>query len=98
MWKVNINIAPVIIEKSVNPKWKQLVINFSNFCWGECSGGVFLSPCILTECLDNMMAVKEEIFGSVATILPFDTEEEVLKRANDTPYRLAGNPIIHRMN
>jgi acyl-CoA reductase-like NAD-dependent aldehyde dehydrogenase len=37
-----------------------------------------------------MICVKEEIFGSVATILPFETEEEVIQRANNTPYGLSG--------
>ena len=37
-----------------------------------------------------MKAVQEEIFGSVAIILPFDTEDEVLKRANDTTFGLGG--------
>ena len=38
-----------------------------------------------------MKAVQEEIFGSVATILPFDTESEVIQRANNTVFGLAGN-------
>lgn len=37
-----------------------------------------------------MKAVREEIFGSAAIILPFDTEEEVIKRANDTTFGLGG--------
>ena len=37
-----------------------------------------------------MKAVKEEIFGSVASVLVFDTEEEVIKRANNTTFGLAG--------
>lgn len=42
-----------------------------------------------------MVCVKEEIFGSVATILPFETEEEVIRRANNTPYGLSGlSPLI----
>ena len=49
-----------------------------------------MSPCVLTDCHDEMTAVKEEIFGSVAAVLPFDTEEEVIKRANNSPYGLAG--------
>jgi len=57
---------------------------------GELSDGHYLSPCILTNCHDKMKAVQEEIFGSVAIILPFDTEEEVLKRANDTTFGLGG--------
>ena len=36
-----------------------------------------------------MTAVREEIFGPVATILPFDTEEEVIYRANQSPYGLS---------
>ena len=37
-----------------------------------------------------MEAVKEEIFGSVACVLPFDTEDEAVRRANDSKYGLAG--------
>ena len=51
---------------------------------------MFLSPCVLTDCHDQMKAVKEEIFGSVAAVLPFDSEDEVVTRANDTPFGLAG--------
>jgi len=57
---------------------------------GECAGGWYLSPAILTNCRDDMKAVKEEIFGSVASVLVFDSEEEVIKRANDTTFGLAG--------
>ena len=37
-----------------------------------------------------MTAVKEEIFGAVLTILPFDTDDEVILRANNTSLGLAG--------
>ena len=37
-----------------------------------------------------MRSVQEEIFGSVAQILPFETEDEVVKRANATPFGLGG--------
>lgn len=36
-----------------------------------------------------MTCVKEEIFGPVMSVLPFDTEEEVLRRANNTTFGLA---------
>lgn len=42
------------------------------------------------NCKDDMTCVKEEIFGPVMAILPFDTEEEVLERANATKFGLAG--------
>jgi aminomuconate-semialdehyde/2-hydroxymuconate-6-semialdehyde dehydrogenase len=35
--------------------------------------------------------VQEEIFGPVATLIPFDTEEEAIRLANDTPYGLAAS-------
>ena len=37
-----------------------------------------------------MEVVREEIFGSVACVLPFETEEEAVRRANDSKYGLAG--------
>lgn len=52
-------------------------------------GGYFMSPCVLDNCRDDMTCVKEEIFGPVMSVLPFDTEEEVLKRANNTTFGLA---------
>lgn len=38
---------------------------------------------------DDSRAVREEIFGACCLILPFDTEEEVVKRVNGTMYGLA---------
>ncbi|XP_044295342.1 4-trimethylaminobutyraldehyde dehydrogenase [Varanus komodoensis] len=54
------------------------------------SKGFYMSPCVLGNCKDSMTCVKEEIFGPVMSILPFDTEEEVLQRANQTRFGLAG--------
>uniref|UniRef100_A0A8C9UL23 Aldehyde dehydrogenase domain-containing protein n=1 Tax=Spermophilus dauricus TaxID=99837 RepID=A0A8C9UL23_SPEDA len=45
--------------------------------------GYYMRPCVLTDCRDDMSCVREEIFGPVMSILPFDTEAEVLERAND---------------
>jgi aminomuconate-semialdehyde/2-hydroxymuconate-6-semialdehyde dehydrogenase len=56
---------------------------------GECANGYFIAPTVIEglayDCRTNM----EEIFGPVVTIMPFDTEEEVLKYANATEYGLA---------
>lgn len=41
------------------------------------------------NCKDDMTCVKEEIFGPVMSVLPFDTEEEVIQRANNTTFGLA---------
>ncbi|XP_029284693.1 4-trimethylaminobutyraldehyde dehydrogenase A [Cottoperca gobio] len=52
-------------------------------------GGYFMTPCVLDNCRDDMTCVKEEIFGPVMSVLPFDTEEEVIQRANNTTFGLA---------
>ncbi len=51
--------------------------------------GYFVEPAIFDGCADDMQIVREEIFGPVMTILTFDTEDEVVARANDTEYGLA---------
>lgn len=51
--------------------------------------GYFFEPTVLTETNNDMRVCREEIFGPVAAFMPFDTEEEVLRLANDTEYGLA---------
>lgn len=51
--------------------------------------GYFLTPAIFDNCTDNMTIVREEIFGMVCAILPFDTEQEVLTRANNSEFGLS---------
>lgn len=51
--------------------------------------GYFLQPTVLTQATNEMRVCREEIFGPVAAIMPFDTEDEVLHLANDTNYGLA---------
>lgn len=51
--------------------------------------GYFYEPTVLTDVNNSMRVVREEIFGPVAAVMPFDTEEEVLALANDTEYGLA---------
>ncbi|HRG08429.1 MAG TPA: aldehyde dehydrogenase family protein, partial [Cyclobacteriaceae bacterium] len=56
---------------------------------GRCAEGYFLEPTIITGLSHSCRTNQEEIFGPVVTIMPFDTEEEVLKYANSTTYGLA---------
>ena len=51
--------------------------------------GWFVRPTIFADVNNNMRVAREEIFGPVLTIIPFDTEEEAVEIANDTPYGLA---------
>jgi len=52
-------------------------------------GGYFFEPTVLIDVDDSMLIAHDETFGPVAALLPFDSEEEVLRRANDTKYGLA---------
>jgi len=54
--------------------------------WGE--KGYFVEPTVLVNPDPGSRIVKEEIFGPVLSVLPFDTEEEVLAAANDSRYGL----------
>ena len=50
--------------------------------------GYFVKPTVFANVNNDMTIAREEIFGPVLSILPFDTEEEAIAIANDTPYGL----------
>ncbi len=52
-------------------------------------GGTFFEPTVLTHVTQNMKVAKEETFGPLCPLFPFDTEEEVIAQANDTEFGLA---------
>ncbi|WP_257351766.1 NAD-dependent succinate-semialdehyde dehydrogenase [Pseudalkalibacillus decolorationis] len=55
----------------------------------ESDAGFYYEPTILTNIDDRMLCINEEIFGPLAPITTFKTEEEVIERANNTVYGLA---------
>ncbi|MFP3570069.1 aldehyde dehydrogenase family protein, partial [Paraburkholderia sp. SIMBA_030] len=59
----------------------------------ELANGAFVAPTVFTDCTDDMTIVREEIFGPVMSILTYETEEEVIRRANDTDYGLAAGVV-----
>ncbi|WP_299147097.1 aldehyde dehydrogenase family protein [uncultured Tateyamaria sp.] len=50
--------------------------------------GFYVRPTVFADVNNDMTIAREEIFGPVLSIIPFDTEEEAVKIANDTPYGL----------
>ena len=50
--------------------------------------GYFVKPTVFTNVTNDMRIAKEEIFGPVLSIIPFETEEEAISITNDTPYGL----------
>ncbi|HBZ11683.1 MAG TPA: aldehyde dehydrogenase family protein [Bacillus bacterium] len=53
--------------------------------------GYFVRPTIFADVTDDMTIAREEIFGPVMAVFPFDTVEEVIRRANDSDYGLAAS-------
>ena len=50
--------------------------------------GYFVRPTVFADCNNDMRIMREEIFGPVLSMMPFDTEEEAIEIANDTDYGL----------
>ncbi len=51
--------------------------------------GYFVKPTIFTDVSNDMRIAREEVFGPVLAMIPFETEDEAIEIANDTPYGLA---------
>ena len=91
----NIDIGPMT-RPSVAEKCRQQIAQALStgarlVCGGANSqlGGNFVSPTVLADVTDDMLIAREETFGPVAAILPFDDEAEVIARANATEMGLA---------
>ena len=91
----NTTIGPLINSEAID-KVKLLtsdaIAKGANvLCGGKASdkGPLFFDPTVLTGIKSGMALLEEEIFGPVAALMKFETEEEAIKIANDTPYGLA---------
>jgi aldehyde dehydrogenase (NAD+) len=51
--------------------------------------GYFVRPTVFADVTSEMRIAREEIFGPVLSIMPYDTVEDAIRQANDTPYGLA---------
>ncbi len=57
---------------------------------GELAKGAFMKPTLITNVTNDMRVAQEEIFGPVACVIKFKTEDEVIVMANDSKYGLGG--------
>ena len=60
--------------------------------------GYFLEPCILSNITPEMKVYHEEIFGSVLLLIPFESDEEAIRIANDTPFGLAAGVFTNNLS
>lgn len=65
---------------------------------GELAGGAYVAATVFSDCSDDMTIVREEIFGPVMSILTYDSEDEVIRRANDTEFGLAAGIVTRDLN
>jgi aldehyde dehydrogenase (NAD+) len=66
----------------------RLVTGGARLTDGPLADGYFVPPTVFAEVQQSMPIAREEIFGPVASVLPFDDVDEVIARANDSPYGL----------
>ncbi len=65
---------------------------------GEAAKGYFMKPTLLVNVTNDMRVAREEIFGPVGVVIPFETEEEVIAMADDSTYGLAGAVFTKDLN
>lgn len=91
------DIGPLVSQKQLNTLQKQVADALSKGAKEVYKKevpsplhGFFYAPTILTNITPDMKVWHEEVFGPVLPIVPFKTEEEAIKLANDTKYGLGG--------
>jgi betaine-aldehyde dehydrogenase len=67
----------------------RLLIGGNRVTTGDLAKGFYVAPAVFDECRDDMVIVREEIFGPVMSILDFEEEADVIERANGTEFGLA---------
>ncbi len=74
------------------------LIGGSRLTDGDLALGNYLEPTIFADTHNGMRVCREEIFGPVATVMPFDEIDDAITMANDSPYGLAGMVWTQNLN
>ncbi|MCE6961270.1 betaine-aldehyde dehydrogenase [Cereibacter sphaeroides] len=84
-------VSPAQLEKVLSYIEKARAEGGRLVCGGEASvsPGCYVQPTVFADVTDDMTLAREEVFGPVMAVLDFDTEEEVIARANATEFGLA---------
>ncbi|MFC8520662.1 aldehyde dehydrogenase family protein [Streptomyces sp. NPDC057257] len=90
-----INIGPLVSQEQFDRVTGYLDLGLAEGAKAATGGeplpgpGWFVRPTVFTDVTPDMRIAREEIFGPVAAVFPFDTEEEAIALANDSDYGLA---------
>jgi aldehyde dehydrogenase (NAD+) len=68
----------------------RLVAGGARITEGDLASGYFVPPTVFADVADEMSIARDEIFGPVASVMPFDTIAEVVERSNNTEFGLGG--------
>jgi (Z)-2-((N-methylformamido)methylene)-5-hydroxybutyrolactone dehydrogenase len=92
-------LGPIVSQEQLDRVMSYVAIGEAEGATLACGGrapleeglrdGFFITPTVFTDVDNRMRVAREEIFGPVLTALTFESEEEALALANDTPYGLA---------
>lgn len=63
----------------------------------DAEGSLFIEPTVFTGVNNRMRIAREEVFGPVLVAIPFESEDEAVSIANDSPYGLAAGVHAYRM-
>lgn len=94
---MNCDIGPLVNEKSIAEIDGQVQDALSKGATVVTGGkkkegsGFYFEPTILSDVSKEMLVVSEEVFGPVAPIITFESENEAIELANDTPFGLGGS-------
>jgi benzaldehyde dehydrogenase (NAD) len=92
-YREDVDLGPIVNEKQlarVDGIVRRSIEGGARLVEGGTHEGLFYRPTVLTDVTRELPAWRDEIFGPVAPIVVFDTDEEALELANDTEYGLAG--------
>ncbi|MER8483931.1 aldehyde dehydrogenase family protein [Mesorhizobium sp. M1322] len=100
-------IGPLVSEKQLQrvasyleagmAEGATLVTGGERLMGGALAAGNFVAPTVFAGVSDDMRIAREEIFGPVISALPFDTLDEAVERANNTPYGLAAGVFTQNL-
>ncbi|WP_214759873.1 NAD-dependent succinate-semialdehyde dehydrogenase [Exiguobacterium sp. s129] len=96
-----VDIGPLIDDDALSKVEKHIEdaqIRGGEVYGGEVLEGLFIRPAVIRYANEDMLCMNEETFGPVAPIATFDSLDEVIKRANNTPFGLAAYLFTQDIN